>query len=96
MGNTTKIIAEPEKQELFNIRKFDAPQELVFKAFTDPDLYSQWYGPGGGIMNIETFEPKNGSSWRYVLRESYNRLYELLERVLKLNLILQLRSNIRI
>lgn len=75
MGNTTKIIAEPEKQELFNIREFDAPQERVFKAFTDPDLYSQWYGPGGGVMNIETFEPKNGGSWRYVLRDQKGNAY---------------------
>ncbi|MGB9927846.1 MAG: SRPBCC family protein [Methanosarcina sp.] len=75
MGNTTKIIAEPEKQELFNIREFDASQELVFKAFTDPDLYSQWYGPRGSVMNIETFEPKNGGFWRYVLKDQKGNAY---------------------
>ncbi len=37
-NNKTDIIAEPGKQEFFIVREFDAPRELVFKAFTDPDL----------------------------------------------------------
>ncbi|MGH3332878.1 MAG: SRPBCC family protein [Nocardioidaceae bacterium] len=28
-------------------RVFDAPRELVWKAFTDPDQISQWFGPVG-------------------------------------------------
>jgi uncharacterized protein YndB with AHSA1/START domain len=58
--NNTKITAEPDKQELFIIREFDAPRELVFKAFTDPELYAQWIGPRGLKTTIETFEPRNG------------------------------------
>jgi hypothetical protein len=37
--NQTKITAEPGKQEIVITREFDAPRELVFKAFTDPELY---------------------------------------------------------
>ena len=33
--NKTTITAEPNKQELFISREFDAPRELVFKAYTD-------------------------------------------------------------
>lgn len=65
----TKIIAEPGKQEIFIIREFDAPRELVFKAFTDPDLYIQWLGPRELTMRLETFEPRNGGSWRYIQRD---------------------------
>lgn len=64
----TKIIAEPGKQEFIIERKFDAPRELVFKAFTDPELYVQWFGPQGFTTKLETFEPKNGGSWRYIQR----------------------------
>lgn len=39
--NKTVITAEPGKQELFITREFDAPRELVFKALTDPKLYTQ-------------------------------------------------------
>jgi len=41
----TKITAEPGKQEIFIEREFNAPREIVFKAFTDPKLYAQWLGP---------------------------------------------------
>jgi len=64
-----KIIIEPGKQELFIIREFDAPRELVFKAFTDAELYAQWIGPRGLTTNIETFEPENGGSWRYIQKD---------------------------
>ena len=62
----TKITAEPGKQELFIIREFNAPRELVFKALADPELYAQWIGPRGLTSTIEIFEPKNGGSWRYI------------------------------
>lgn len=68
-NNKTKIIAEPGKQEIIIIREFDAPQELVFKAFTDPELYAQWIGPRGLTTSIETFESKNGGSWRYIQKD---------------------------
>jgi uncharacterized protein YndB with AHSA1/START domain len=64
--NKTEIKAEPGKQEVVIIREFDAPRELVFKAFTDPELYVQWLGPKGYEMKLERFEPKEGGSYRYV------------------------------
>ncbi|MGZ7047255.1 MAG: SRPBCC family protein [Methanobacterium sp.] len=64
--NNTSITAEPGKQEILIEREFDAPRELVFKAFTDPELYKQWVGPRGLKTTIETFEPRNGGSWRYI------------------------------
>ena len=33
--------------ELIIERVFDAPRELVWKAFTDPDQVAQWFGPVG-------------------------------------------------
>jgi uncharacterized protein YndB with AHSA1/START domain len=41
----TEIIAEPGKLELFIIREFAAPRELVFRAYTDAKLPTQWLGP---------------------------------------------------
>ncbi|MDY9926914.1 SRPBCC family protein [Methanosarcina sp.] len=62
----TKITAEPGKQEIIIEREFDSPREIVFKAFTDPKLYAQWLGPRELVMTLETFEPRNGGSWRYI------------------------------
>ncbi len=64
--NITKVTAEPGKQELFITREFDAPRELVFKAYTDPELYVQWLGPRMMKMKLEKFEPRSGGMWRYI------------------------------
>jgi uncharacterized protein YndB with AHSA1/START domain len=32
--------------ELVITRVFDAPRELVFKAWTEPERLQQWWGPG--------------------------------------------------
>ncbi len=73
--NKTSITAEPGKQELLITREFDAPRELVFKAFTDPELYVQWLGPRDLTMTLETFEPKSGGSWRYIHRDKEGNAY---------------------
>jgi uncharacterized protein YndB with AHSA1/START domain len=62
----TIVTAEPGKQDVFITREFDAPRELVFKAFTDPDLFVQWLGPRGYEMRLETFEPVSGGNYRYI------------------------------
>lgn len=68
-NNPTKITAEPGKQEIIITREFDAPRELVFKAFIDPELYVQWIGPRGLTTILETFESRNGGSWRYIQKD---------------------------
>lgn len=64
--NKTEIIAEQGKQELFIKREFEAPRELVFKAFTDADLLVQWLGPCNLTMRIDKHEAWAGGSYRYV------------------------------
>ncbi|MDB4921999.1 SRPBCC family protein [Mucilaginibacter sp.] len=64
--NETSIKAEPGKQEIFITREFEAPREIVFKAFTTPELIVQWLGPRELKMRLDKFEPKAGGSYRYV------------------------------
>ncbi len=73
--NKTVITAEPGKQEVVITREFDAPRELVFKAFTDPKLYVQWLGPRELTMTLEKFEPRNGGSWRYIHKDKAGNAY---------------------
>ncbi|MCZ7385266.1 MAG: SRPBCC family protein [Candidatus Methanoperedens sp.] len=74
-NNQTRITAEPGKQEIVITREFDAPRELVFKAFTDPKLYIQWLGPRELKMTLEKFEPRNGGSWRYIHKDKDGNEY---------------------
>jgi len=65
----TEYIIEPAKQEVVITRVFDAPRELVFKAFVDPKLVVQWLGPRYLSMMIDKMEVKPGGLWRYVHRD---------------------------
>ncbi|MEP7214286.1 MAG: SRPBCC family protein [Acidobacteriota bacterium] len=65
MANKTEVKAEPGKQELFIIREFDAPRELVFNAHIDPDIYVKWVGPRDLTMTIEKWEPHAGGSYHF-------------------------------
>jgi uncharacterized protein YndB with AHSA1/START domain len=73
--NKTKVRAEPGKQELFITREFDAPRDLVFKAHTDPKLYTQWIGPRRYTTTLTKFEPKSGGTWRYVSKDKDGNEY---------------------
>lgn len=64
-----KLTAEPGKQEFFVTKELDAPRELVFKAFTDPNLYVQWLGPREITMTLVKFEPRTGGMWRYISKD---------------------------
>lgn len=66
MANKTEIKAEPGKQELFIIREFDAPRDLVFKAYTDPEILVKWLGPKDLTMRIEKHATKAGEPWRFI------------------------------
>ena len=66
MANKTTITAEPGKQELFIIREFEAPRELVFRAYTEPELYEQWVGPDDLAMTVEKMDAFAGGSYRFL------------------------------
>jgi uncharacterized protein YndB with AHSA1/START domain len=47
-------VADTPTEELVITRTFDAPRELVYKAFTDPDQIAQWFGPVGWSVPRDT------------------------------------------
>ena len=62
----TKITAEPGVPQIVITREFDAPRDLVFRAYIEPDLLVQWLGPCNLTMTVDRYEPRDGGSWRYV------------------------------
>jgi uncharacterized protein YndB with AHSA1/START domain len=50
-------------------REFDAPLELVRRAYTDPDLVKQWLGPRKYEMVIEQWDARAGGAYRYIHRD---------------------------
>ncbi len=77
MGNEKRIqiSAEPGKQDVTITRAFDAPREMVFKAFTDPSIIPQWWGPRYLTTKVEKLEVKQGGYWRFVQRDAEGKEY---------------------
>jgi len=57
-------------RELRIERVFDAPRDVVFKAFTDPELIAQWWGPRGTETVVDEVDFRTGGDWRFVSRDS--------------------------
>lgn len=53
-------------------RVFDAPRELVFEAWLDPQQLTTWYGPAQFTVPEEqiTVEPRAGGRWELVMVQS--------------------------
>jgi uncharacterized protein YndB with AHSA1/START domain len=75
MKNETKIRAEPGKQELFIVREFDVPRELVFKVVMDPKLIPEWWGPRFLTTKVDKMDPRPGGQWRFINNDSDGKNY---------------------
>ena len=62
----TQITAEPGIPQIIIEREFEAPRDLVFRAFTEPELIVQWMGPRELTMRIEEYDVRDGGKWRYI------------------------------
>src|SRR2546428_9479494 len=69
----TEYVIEPGKQEIISTTILDAPRELVFKAYTDPKLFAQWWGPRRYEIKIDKFDSQPGGSWRGAHRRARGR-----------------------
>jgi len=55
--------------EMVLTRVFDAPRELVYRAFIEPEQLSQWFGPVGYSVPVDTItvEPKAGGRYNLTM-----------------------------
>ncbi len=55
-------------QEFVIARVFDAPRDVVFKAFTDPERMKHWWGPKGFTVIKSEMDLRVGGIYHYALR----------------------------
>jgi uncharacterized protein YndB with AHSA1/START domain len=72
---TTRITAEPETPFIDVEREFDAPRDLVYRAWTEPELLAQWLGPRRLTMIVDEYDVRDGGRWRYTHRDVDGREY---------------------
>lgn len=56
--------AATSDRELVMTRTFDAPRSLVFKAWTEPEHMSKWFGPKGFVSTVLRSDLRPGGSYR--------------------------------
>jgi uncharacterized protein YndB with AHSA1/START domain len=64
----------PGGRELVITRLFDAPRELVWKAFTEPERLAHWWGPTGFTMLVHTLDLHPGGIFHYSMRSPDGQL----------------------
>lgn len=57
-----------DERTLIITRTFEAPRDLVFAAWVDPDQAPRWWGPRGFTMVSNTMDVRVGGEWRRCLR----------------------------
>ncbi len=71
MEQKTNINALDGKQELTITREFDLPIELVYRAYTDPELLGQWMG-----TKVIKLENKNHGSYQFETSQNGNVVFK--------------------
>jgi uncharacterized protein YndB with AHSA1/START domain len=62
-------------RELFETRLLDAPRELVWKLWTEPQHISNWWGPEGFTTVTTEMDVKPGGVWLHVMQGPDGKKY---------------------
>jgi uncharacterized protein YndB with AHSA1/START domain len=65
MAARSSTAAESAERELVITRVFDAPRDLVWKAFTEPEHLTHWWGPKGFTTRVHKLELRAGGVFFY-------------------------------
>ncbi len=57
-------------KEFVITRTFDAPRDLVFKAWTEAERLAQWWGPKGCNITVSKLELRPGGTFLYSMKMS--------------------------
>jgi uncharacterized protein YndB with AHSA1/START domain len=69
--NSKLQVTTPGDREIVMTRAFNAPREIVFDAFTKPELIRRWLlGPEGWSMPVCDVDLRVGGAFRYVWRNN--------------------------
>jgi len=63
-------VTTPGDREIHIVREFDAPRDLVFRAFVDPELIPEWWGPYDTTTIVDRMDVRDGGGWRFVARSA--------------------------
>jgi uncharacterized protein YndB with AHSA1/START domain len=63
----TAKVTLPTDEQILITREFDAPKNLVYRAWTTPELVKRWWNARRGEVTIAEIDLRVGGGWRYVM-----------------------------
>ena len=63
----TAKVTLPTDEQILITREFDAPSELVYRAWTTPELVKRWWAGKRGEMALAEIDLRVGGTWRFVM-----------------------------
>lgn len=61
------LIKTNSESEIVSTRLFNAPKELVYRAWSEPEHLIKWWGPAGFTNTFHEFNFKVGGRWSFVM-----------------------------
>lgn len=58
---------DSQNKKITVVRAFDAPLEMVWKAWTDPEILDQWWAPKPWKAETKTMDFREGGRWLYCM-----------------------------
>ena len=63
----TATVTTPTDTQILIAREFDAPKDLVYRAYTEPELIKRWWSAKRGAVTVCEVDLREGGKWRYVM-----------------------------
>ena len=63
-------------REIYSTRLLNAPRELVFKVWSDPEHLKDWWGPKGFMITFHEFDFREGGHWRFIMHGPDGKNYK--------------------
>jgi uncharacterized protein YndB with AHSA1/START domain len=60
------VVTTPDDTSIVMTRSFEAPRELVFELWTDPDVVPSFWGPAAYTSEVVDWKLRAGGAWRII------------------------------
>lgn len=76
MAIAEQTIPTTAERELTDTRTINAPRDLVWKVWTEPEHITQWWGPDGFTNTTYEMDVRPGGVWTHVMHRPDGRDYQ--------------------
>jgi len=63
----TEKNTDPKGREIIMTRTLNAPRDLVWEVWTNPEHIAKWWGPNGFTNTIQSMDVKPGGEWNFIM-----------------------------